>query len=241
MWSVALSAVVSLKLHGGDFSSFFKRTLGFSRRAFVYYLLAPLIVYLALVIYIAIAIPTGHFDFNQYLNTSYNVLKSVFPTVPKETLRSMVVTSAYLEVTVETYIAALTLNALAALSKELGWRGYLYQQLGFLPTLKNTVTIGTVWGLWHAPAILLLGYNYSVNRLAGVALFTLLCITLTYPLLLITKRANSILPAISMQGAFNALWPLTLIASSLPVEQRETLLGLGILGILSWTLTDLIL
>mgnify|MGYP001772625914 CR=1 FL=1 len=241
MWSVTLSAIIVLTMSKESVIASLKRTLVIGKKQLIYYLLAPLVVYLALGVYVALAVPTGSFDFNAYINVVYEALRRQLPTMPVETVRSLAVTAAYLEISVNAYIAALTINAFAAIGEELGWRGYLYQQLGNTPTLKNTLIIGTIWGLWHAPAILLLGYNYQANRLPGVLLFTLLCISLTYPLLLLRSHSGSLLPAASLHGAFNALWPLTLIATTLPADKREILLGLGVLGILSWTLFDIIL
>jgi len=119
------------------------------------------------------------------------------------------------------------------MGEEIGWREYLYGLLSSKHTLTSTLVIGVCWGLWHAMAVLLLGYNYTYNRILGVLLFTALTITLTYPHLIVASRVKSILPACSLHGALNALWSLTLVATRLPVEQRELPLGLGVLGIVA--------
>ncbi|MEM2939089.1 MAG: CPBP family intramembrane glutamate endopeptidase, partial [Candidatus Bathyarchaeia archaeon] len=101
--------------------------------------------------------------------------------------------------------------------------------------------IGIFWGLWHASAIILLGYNYQINRLVGVALFTTLTVLFTYPQLSVTEMAGgSVLPAASFHGAINAIWGLTIVATKLRWEDAEILLGLGLMGIITWIVTDIV-
>lgn len=51
------------------------------------------------------------------------------------------------------------INLLPALGEELGWRGWLLPKPLPLGTLPALLVSGVIWGLWHAP-IILLGYNY---------------------------------------------------------------------------------
>jgi membrane protease YdiL (CAAX protease family) len=131
------------------------------------------------------------------------------------------------------YAAAVTVNALAALGEELGWRGYMFRRLGSRPDLKSTLAIGVVWGLWHATAIGVLGHNYPVLRWAGVPLFTAFCVLLTALMLPLVERAGSVLPAVSLHGAVNALWGLTVAITKLEGAVGEAAGGLGTLGLAS--------
>jgi uncharacterized protein len=67
---------------------------------------------------------------------------------------------------------AVPINSLFAFGEEFGWRGYLLprlvQLIGFWP---GVVLHGAIWGFWHAPLILLAGYNYPGHNLLGVPLF----------------------------------------------------------------------
>ncbi|MCC6035417.1 MAG: CPBP family intramembrane metalloprotease [Desulfurococcaceae archaeon] len=239
MWSVTLVVLTCLLLHRVNVKSWFKRTMGFTKRALLFYLLSPLLVYFTLGVYVLIAYPLGLFDFNAYVEVIAEYLKrAVSSQVANiENLAQMVAITQLFQA----YIAAITINTLFALGEEIGWRAYLFELFDYKPGLKSTVLIGVCWGLWHASAILLLGYNYTYNRLLGVLLFTLLTIALTYPHLVFTSRTKSVIPASSLHGAVNAIWPLTLLATRLPVEQREILLGLGVLGIVAWTITSTII
>uniref|UniRef100_A0A7C5XGS2 CPBP family intramembrane metalloprotease n=1 Tax=Ignisphaera aggregans TaxID=334771 RepID=A0A7C5XGS2_9CREN len=240
MWSVTLSVVICLAIYGENIYMNFKQFFILSKKTFIYYLIAPLIVYGSLGIYIAIALPLGFFDFNAYVGVIANAIRSTIASLPEEQVLNLATITAYSQIA-SGYIAAISINAFFAIGEEIGWRGYLYRVLGFKPSLMNIIVIGCIWGFWHSSATLLLGYNYTVNRYIGVMLFTLYAMALTYPHLLVSKETGSVMPAASLHGAVNALWGLTIVASNLSIELREVLLGLGLLGIVSWIITSIVL
>lgn len=240
MWSVTLSAVLCMKIFKERAMLRIKDLLKISKRVVIQYLLAPMIVYSALGIYVVIAMPLGLFDFNIYINILADVIRSQAPYLPETQLATIAIIAAYTQF-LSSYVVAISINAFFALGEEIGWRGYLYSLLGLKPSFRNVVTIGAIWGLWHASSIVLLGYNYQVNRLLGVALFTLLAIAITFPHLLLVTKSGSIIPASSLHGAFNALWGLTVVATNLLLEQREVFLGLGLLGITTWIIVSITL
>ncbi|BES82276.1 CPBP family intramembrane glutamic endopeptidase [Pyrodictium abyssi] len=104
-------------------------------------------------------------------------------------------------------VAGSTLNALLALGEETGWRGYLLARLGSrLGFAWASVLVGLVWGLWHAPLVALMGYNYS--GLTGLAsLLAFLVFTVSGGLVLALLRALSgtvAAPAVT-HGVVNAV------------------------------------
>lgn len=58
---------------------------------------------------------------------------------------------------VQGVIAGATLNAVVAFGEEYGWRGVLAEELATLGRWRAHTLKGTIWGLWHAPAIAWLG------------------------------------------------------------------------------------
>lgn len=198
-----------------------KRSLRLKMRAIISFLLSPLIAFAALALYAFITSLTGHFS-----------LEPLRGLVPLEiTPEALIVLTL-----VNSYLAALTLNALFALGEEIGWRGYLQPELeaSGLGRVRAALVVGLIWGLWHASAILLLGHNYPENRLLGAALFIAFTTSLSLPHADITHHSSSIMPAASLHGAINAVWGLTVLATDLPRE----LGGLGPIGIASWTITS---
>ncbi|MDD5042029.1 MAG: CPBP family intramembrane metalloprotease [Candidatus Peribacteraceae bacterium] len=135
-------------------------------------------------------------------------------------------------------VAGITVNAVAAFGEEAGWRGYLLRLLLPLGFWKSSLIIGTVWGLWHAPLILL-GHNYPQHPVAGVAMMTLWTILLTPLMNYITLRAKSVLAAAVFHGTLNGTLGLALLyvrgGSDLTVG------GTGLAGMLALVLVNVML
>ena len=240
MWSVALTVIICTLLIDGDLKILREYFL-LSRKSVAWYLISPIVVYVVLGLYIVIATSLGIFDFSRYVEAIYEALKSTMHQIPDEQLRQLATISAYIQI-ISAYPVALTINTLAAIGEEIGWRGYLYKMLGSKLTLRNIFLIGFIWGLWHASLILLIGYNYYYNRIPGVVLFTLFTISTTYiHLLVVDKAGGSILPASSLHGAVNALWGLTIVGSTISVETSEIIGGLGVVGIITWSISSLLI
>jgi membrane protease YdiL (CAAX protease family) len=96
------------------------------------------------------------------------------------------------------------INAIAAFGEELGWRGYLLPKLLPLGETKALVLSGLIWGLWHAPLVLLIGFGNYPNRLLGAVLFTLVitCLGIYFGYLR-TKSGSTILTSWA-HGALNS-------------------------------------
>ena len=99
-------------------------------------------------------------------------------------------------------IAGPTINALAALGEELGWRGLLHREWEQFGFWKNSVATGLLWGLWHLPLIVH-GYNYP-NPIGGPLMMTLLTVLLSPILTYLRGQSGSVLAAAIFHGTFNA-------------------------------------
>ncbi|MEM2007851.1 MAG: hypothetical protein QXP05_07010 [Ignisphaera sp.] len=172
MWSIALSSLLCLCVFEMNIVESLKHYLSFSKNVVKYYLLAPLIIYGALLLYIATALPLGLFNFDEYVASIANQIHSVAPSLVEEQVTMLALLNAYLSIIVA-YPIAITVNMLVALGEEISWRGYLYTLLGSRPNLVNTIVIGTPWRLRHASVTILLGWNYYYNRYLGIILFTI--------------------------------------------------------------------
>ncbi len=132
------------------------------------------------------------------------------------------------------FIFAMALFAGAALNaviltftEELGWRGYLHhlwRGAGFWRCSLNT---GAIWGVWHAPAILLYGLNYPNNADIGVFLFVFYCVLLAPILTFFRDRGRSVIAAGIAHGTFNALGGLTIGSLSAPAFPWNGIVGIG--------------
>jgi len=111
---------------------------------------------------------------------------------------------------VSAIIAGYTVNALFAFGEEVGWRGYLLNTLKGKPFWKACVFIGAVWGIWHAPLILL-GHNYPEHPQIGVVMMMLFCIFITPLHIYIRVKTKSIYGASILHGFLNALAGMPLL------------------------------
>lgn len=95
-----------------------------------------------------------------------------------------------------------TLNVPATLGEELGWRGYLTRSLSHLGWLRASLIIGVIWGVWHAPLILM-GHNYPQHPEAGVGMMVLFCAAVAPVIGWVRERAGSVWAAAIFHGALN--------------------------------------
>jgi len=95
------------------------------------------------------------------------------------------------------------LNAIPVFGEEWGWRGYLLPQLLSLGQWPALIISGVIWGLWHAP-IILLGYNYPTNPALGVVMMTAFCVLVGIILGWTRLATGSVWPAVIGHGSINA-------------------------------------
>jgi len=100
--------------------------------------------------------------------------------------------------------AGISVNALFAFGEEAGWRGYLLRQFEGRNFSLVALAIGGIWGLWHAPLILL-GHNYPQHPVAGVFMMIVLGILLTFVIQYVRIKSGSVIVAAIMHGTYNAV------------------------------------
>ncbi len=132
-------------------------------------------------------------------------------------------------------VAALTIapliNCLFTLGEELGWRGFL------LPRLIEAgwgqwwalIVSGAVWGLWHAPVILL-GHNYPDHPYLGVLLMTVFCILLGIIFGWLRLASGSVWTATLAHATLNAVAGFPLIV----LTPFDSALGGVMTGVIGW-------
>lgn len=122
-------------------------------------------------------------------------------------------------------IAGVTVNAIAGFGEEIGWRGFLVRQFMKMSFIKASLLIGFIWGLWHAPMILM-GHNYPNFPVIGVFMMTIWCILLSPLFLYILIKSKSVIAASILHGSMNALAGISIMM----VEGGHELI-VGIIGL----------
>jgi membrane protease YdiL (CAAX protease family) len=99
-------------------------------------------------------------------------------------------------------VAACTANLPFMLGEELGWRGYLYQATSAWSGGKRVLFTGTIWGLWHAPLILM-GHNYPEYPVAGMGMMVVFCTLLAFLFDWSRTRVNAVWGPCVLHGIIN--------------------------------------
>ncbi|MFJ4224544.1 lysostaphin resistance A-like protein [Microbacterium sp. NPDC089695] len=119
-----------------------------------------------------------------------------------------------------------TITTILALGEEIGWRGYLLPRMHERWGLPVAIVGGgIIWGLWHAPLILL-GYNYPdaapwVGQLAMIAA----CTVVGGFLYLLTVGLRSVWPAALAHGVNNGVSGFLVASLLVPGSQVDTVNG----------------
>jgi membrane protease YdiL (CAAX protease family) len=99
--------------------------------------------------------------------------------------------------------AGASINAIAAFGEELGWRGFLFNQVEKRGIWKASAFTGLIWGLWHAPFIIQ-GHNYPEHPFLGVFMMVVFTILLSPVMHLIRLKTKSVFSAAIFHGTINA-------------------------------------
>ena len=143
----------------------------------------------------------------------------------------------------QTGLAAVTLgpavNMFFAAGEEAGWRGFMMPRLKErFGLLSGRLLGGIVWGVWHWPIMLLVGYEYGTNYLGapvlGLVVWCVVCFALNTLLDWLYENTGCIwVPAIA-HGAFNAIASLFTVLTY-PADAYYNVLGptpIGLIGML---------
>jgi membrane protease YdiL (CAAX protease family) len=135
-------------------------------------------------------------------------------------------------------VAGVTVNAVAGFGEELGWRGLLQREFGFMGFWKSSALIGFVWGIWHAPLILQ-GHNYPEHPEAGVFMMTIFTILLSPIFSYVRLKAKSVIAAAIIHGSLNATVGLALMVVA---GGNDLTIGVtGLAGFIVLALVNLVL
>jgi len=118
------------------------------------------------------------------------------------------------------------INLPLMLSEELGWRGYLWDQLKAKGFWAASWLVGGLWGVWHVP-IILMGHNYPKMPVIGSLLFIGLCLLMGPLYSWMRLRSGSVWGPCLLHGTTNGAAGYFIMAQSSMEMPWKGLLGIG--------------
>ena len=237
MFGPALAALLVRLLLREGFSDAGLRLVGRGRTGAVrMYLAAYLIPPILIAAGIGLALVTGiqHWAFAENLQAS---ARAIIDTLARSGQRLPpgynAQQLALLNVLISTVLAftlGILFNMIFTFGEEFGWRGYLLPRLSPLGGIYAAIITGVIWGLWHAPVIVLDGYNYPGHPWLGLGMMVIFTISLSMIFAWLRFRSGSVWPSTLAHAAINAQAGFGLLLLS----RVDSLLGvpLGIIGLI---------
>ncbi|HEV2239074.1 MAG TPA: CPBP family intramembrane glutamic endopeptidase [Ktedonobacterales bacterium] len=132
---------------------------------------------------------------------------------------------------VAAFTIGLAINMIFTFGEEFGWRGYLLPRLAPLGGAWASVLTGIVWGLWHAPLIVLSGYNFPGHPWLGVGGMVLFTVALGVVFAWLRFRSGSVWPSTLAHAAVNAQNGFALLALA-PAGNSLLRPPVGLIGVI---------
>lgn len=121
-------------------------------------------------------------------------------------------------------VGGLTINAFFALGEEIGWRGLLVREWKDQGFWRSSLMIGLVWGIWHAPLILM-GHNYPSFPYWGVLWMVAFCVLYSPLIQWVRLKANTVAVAALFHGMINGTAGLSFMPLNGGTELSNGILG----------------
>jgi membrane protease YdiL (CAAX protease family) len=91
-----------------------------------------------------------------------------------------------------------------SLGEEIGWRGFLVPELSrFLSFPVMAVVSGLIWAAWHYPLVLFADYNSGTPAWYALTCFSVLAVGISFPFAWMRLRSGSVWTAMILHGSHN--------------------------------------
>jgi len=168
------------------------------------YLAPPL--FIAAGILLSLLIGYQHWAFSQNVQAEAQAIKALQQgaKLPPGYTPQQLALLSLLSQSALAFTLAIPFNMIFTFGEEFGWRGYLLPKLAPLGGVWAAIITGVIWGLWHAPVIVLDGYNYPGNPLLGVLMMVVFTTALGIIFAWFRFCSGSVWPSTLSHAAFNA-------------------------------------
>ena len=186
---------------------------GAGRMYLAAYITVPLLIFAG--IGIALLTTYQHWDLAAFMQNQARAIASAAATRGKSLPLGLSARQvAHISIVASVALAftlAIPFNMIFTFGEEFGWRGYLLARLSPFGGVTAAVATGATWGLWHAPLILLDGYNYPGHPVSGVAMMVVFTTGLGVIFAWLRFRSGSVWPSTLAHAALNAQAGLALV------------------------------
>ncbi|MDO4259912.1 MAG: CPBP family intramembrane metalloprotease [Actinomycetaceae bacterium] len=197
-------------------------------------LLTWLILFTAIMVALAISALFGTYIFDiagmsafRALIEAQSAAQGATSNIPDGALRAIWISQLAM------IIPASFINAIPAMGEEAGWRGFLLPRLIDLVGHRSAILLmGPIWGLWHAP-LLLLGYNYPMNPVLGLLMMSVFCTGVGAILAWATLRTGNSFAAALGHGFINSALPSLMLALASDAQPVDTVFA-TLMGFAGW-------
>ena len=94
----------------------------------------------------------------------------------------------------------------SAFLEEIGWREFLYNKLKKYGWVKMNLSVGVAWSIWHWPAIFTGAYYLGANMFAGVLVFTINLVLLSFIFSWLRQKSGTVVIAAIAHGLHNLIY-----------------------------------
>jgi len=205
-----ISAILVKAIFKEPIMSDFMISFKINRWFFIAWLIFPVIVFCSLGISILFPNVTYNPELTGLFERRPQAITPEQIEVFKTRINSLPINYIWL-LLIQGLIAGVTINELAAFGEETGWRGFLLKNLKEMRFFKVALIIGFIWGIWHAPLILM-GHNYPQHPQIGVLMMIVFCILVTPIIQYLTIKSKSVIASSIAHGTLNAVAGISIMA-----------------------------
>jgi len=236
MFGPALSALLVRLIRREGFADAGLRLVGRGHRGgwrmyLAAYIAMPLLI--AAAIGFALLVGTQHWAFSENLHVlAQGITKTLVAqgkSLPSGLSAEQLALITIISQTALAFTLAILINMIFTFGEEFGWRGYLLPKLAPLGGIRAAIIVGVIWGLWHAPVIVLDGYNYPGHPWLGVAMMVVFTTALSMVFTWLRFRSGSVWPSTLAHAAYNGQAGF----ATLLLSRTDSLLSapIGIIGL----------
>jgi len=178
------------------------------------------------------------FNLGEYVDIE-NLLTDLIPPGTTEQPVGLTPMALIILIGFQSIILGPFLGLLIVFGEEYGWRGYLQNELVKLGRIRGVTLVGLIWGVWHAP-IIVMGHNYPGYPILGIVLMTLYTIGLGFILGLAYLQSRSIWLVAYLHALNNQVLSFLLAFIYRPNDPVYSF-GIGIYGLVILGLVVLLL